>query len=92
MKSKRNMLLLTELVKWTTGAAALLDFANSFDPMDLLHLLQVAIVTGKSNRHAAIVSTCQMDFQRQYLAFKYSNCVALCINSFLWCSGCILGS
>ena len=44
---------MTELVKWTSSAAVLLDFANIFGPMYLLHSLQVAIVMGKSKKNAA---------------------------------------
>ena len=54
---------MTELVKWTSSAAVLLDFANIFGPMYLLHSLQVAIVTGKSKKHPAIDCNCQMDFK-----------------------------
>ena len=42
---------MTELVKWTSNAAVLIDFAIIFGPMYLLHSLQVAIVTGKSKKH-----------------------------------------
>ena len=52
-KSKKHAAL-TELVKWTSSAAVLLEFASIFGPMYLLHLLQVALVMGKSKRYAAI--------------------------------------